>query len=620
MIENIRLQDIKNMSIEQLCSLADEIRQRLIEVTAKNGGHLAPNLGIVEITLALHYVYDFPKDKLVWDVGHQAYVHKILTGRNDRFDTLRQWQGISGFPKRCESVYDDFGVGHASTSISAAVGFAASRDLMHAKNDVIAVIGDGAMTGGMAFEAMNYASHLQTKMTVILNDNEMSIDPNVGGMSQYLTRLRTDPGYNRMKDDMELLLKRIPSIGPKMAELADRVKDSVKYMLVSGSFFEELGFRYYGPINGHDIEELIRVFENSKQFDAPVLIHCLTEKGKGYLPAMNNPGKFHGVGAFNIETGEVLDKSSQPTYTKVFAKTLVDLAQTDGRLVGITAAMASGTGMSEFAKAFPDRMFDVGIAEEHATTMASAMALSGLKPIVAIYSSFMQRGYDQLIHDCALQKAPVIFALDRAGLVGADGPTHHGVFDLSYLRTIPGMTVMAPKDEPELQNMLYSAVVYDCLSAIRYPRGRGPGNDLVNEYTLLPYGKAETICEGSDVTLIAIGSMVAPAIQTAEILAAKGLSVGIINARFVKPLDKACVINAAKSSNCIVTMEENVLMGGFGSAVLEALNDENIACPVVRIGIPDEFVEHGDTNILKDKIGLVPEKMAARILNSVNKG
>lgn len=620
MIENIRSQDIKNMSIEQLRSLADEIRQRLIEVTAKNGGHLAPNLGIVEITLALHYVYDFPKDKLVWDVGHQAYVHKILTGRNDRFDTLRQWQGISGFPKRCESVYDDFGVGHASTSISAAVGFAASRDLMHEKNDVIAVIGDGAMTGGMAFEAMNYASHLQTKMTVVLNDNEMSIDPNVGGMSQYLTRLRTDPGYNRMKDDMELLLKRIPSIGPKMAELADRVKDSVKYMLVSGSFFEELGFRYYGPVNGHDIEELIRVFENSKQFDAPVLIHCLTEKGKGYLPAMNNPGKFHGVGAFNIETGEVLDKSSQPTYTKVFAKTLVDLAQTDGRLVGITAAMASGTGMSEFAKAFPDRMFDVGIAEEHATTMASAMALSGLKPIVAIYSSFMQRGYDQLIHDCALQKAPVIFALDRAGLVGADGPTHHGVFDLSYLRTIPGMTVMAPKDEPELQNMLYSAVVYDCLSAIRYPRGRGPGNDLVNEYTLLPYGKAETICEGSDVTIVAIGSMVAPAIQTAEILAAKGLSVGIINARFVKPLDKACVINAAKSSNCIVTMEENVLMGGFGSAVLEALNDENIACSVVRIGIPDEFVEHGDTNILKDKIGLVPEKMAARILNSVNKG
>lgn len=620
MIENIRSQDIKNMSIEQLRSLADEIRQRLIEVTAKNGGHLAPNLGIVEITLALHYVYDFPKDKLVWDVGHQAYVHKILTGRNDRFDTLRQWQGISGFPKRCESVYDDFGVGHASTSISAAVGFAASRDLMHEKNDVIAVIGDGAMTGGMAFEAMNYASHLQTKMTVVLNDNEMSIDPNIGGMSQYLTRLRTDPGYNRMKDDMELLLKRIPSIGPKMAELADRVKDSVKYMLVSGSFFEELGFRYYGPVNGHDIEELIRVFENSKQFHAPVLIHCLTEKGKGYLPAINNPGKFHGVGAFNIETGEVLDKSSQPTYTKVFAKTLVDLAQTDDRLVGVTAAMASGTGMSEFAKAFPDRMFDVGIAEEHATTMASAMALSGLKPIVAIYSSFMQRGYDQLIHDCALQKAPVIFALDRAGLVGADGPTHHGVFDLSYLRTIPGMTVMAPKDEPELQNMLYSAVVYDCLSAIRYPRGRGPGHDLVNEYTLLPYGKAETICEGSDVTLIAIGSMVAPAIQTAEILAAKGLSVGIINARFVKPLDKACVINAAKSSNCIVTMEENVLMGGFGSAVLEALNDENIACPVVRIGIPDEFVEHGDTNILKDKIGLVPEKMAARILNSVNKG
>lgn len=620
MIENIRSQDIKNMSMDQLRSLADEIRQRLIEVTAKNGGHLAPNLGIVEITLALHYVYDFPEDKLVWDVGHQAYVHKILTGRNDKFDTLRQWRGISGFPKRSESVYDDFGVGHASTSISAAVGFAAARDLMHTKNDVIAVIGDGAMTGGMAFEAMNYASHLQTKMTVVLNDNEMSIDPNVGGMSQYLTRLRTDPGYNRMKDDLEVLLKRIPSIGPKMAELADRLKDSVKYMLTSGSFFEELGFRYYGPVNGHDIEELIRVFENSKQFDAPVLIHCLTEKGKGYLPAMQNPGKFHGVGAFDIETGEVLNKTTQPSYTKVFAKTLTDLAQTDGRLVGITAAMASGTGMNEFAKAFPGRMFDVGIAEEHATTMASAMALSGLKPVVAIYSSFMQRGYDQLIHDCALQKAPAIFALDRAGLVGADGPTHHGVFDLSYLRTIPGMTVMAPKDEPELQNMLYSAVEYDCLTAIRYPRGCGPGEALVDYYTLLPYGKAEVLRKGSDATIIAIGSMVVPSVKTAELLAEKGLSVGVVNARFVKPIDKACVINAAKSSKCIITVEENVLAGGFGSAVLEVLNEEAVSCPVLRLGISDEFIEHGDTNILKDRIGLVPEKMAARILKFVNKG
>lgn len=620
MIENIRSQDIKNMSMDQLRSLADEIRQRLIEVTAKNGGHLAPNLGIVEITLALHYVYDFPEDKLVWDVGHQAYVHKILTGRNDKFDTLRQWRGISGFPKRSESVYDDFGVGHASTSISAAVGFAAARDLMHAKNDVIAVIGDGAMTGGMAFEAMNYASHLQTKMTVVLNDNEMSIDPNVGGMSQYLTRLRTDPGYNRMKDDLELLLKRIPNIGPKMAELADRLKDSVKYMLTSGSFFEELGFRYYGPVNGHDIEELIRVFENSKQFDAPVLIHCLTEKGKGYLPAMSNPGKFHGVGAFDIETGEVLDKSTQPSYTKVFAKTLTDLAQTDGRLVGVTAAMASGTGMNEFAKAFPGRMFDVGIAEEHATTMASAMALSGLKPVVAIYSSFMQRGYDQLIHDCALQKAPAIFALDRAGLVGADGPTHHGMFDLSYLRTIPGMTVMAPKDEPELQNMLYSAIEYDCLTAIRYPRGRGPGEALVDEYTLLPYGKAEVLREGSDATIIAVGSMVVPAIKTADLLKEKGLSIGVINARFVKPLDRKCILNAARSSKWLVTMEENVLTGGFGSAVLETINEEAVNCPVLRIGIPDEFVEHGDTNILKDQIGLVPEKMATRILMFINKG
>ena len=497
MLEDIQSKDIKNMTMDQLRALAKEIRARLIEVCAKNGGHLAPNLGIVEITLALHYVYDFPKDKLVWDVGHQAYVHKLLTGRNDRFDTLRQYGGVSGFPKRSESIYDDFGAGHASTSISAADGFAVARDLFHEDRDVIAVIGDGAMTGGMAFEALNYAAHLQTKMTVILNDNEMSIGPNVGGMSQYLTRMRTDPGYNRFKEDMEYFLKRIPNIGPRMAEMADRLKDTVKHMLTSGSWFEELGLRYYGPVNGHDIEELIHVFENSKQFDCPVLIHCLTEKGRGYLPAQKNPGKFHGVGAFDISTGETLDKSMQPSYTKVFANTLVDLAASDSRICGITAAMASGTGMDAFHKAYPKRAFDVGIAEEHATTMASAMALSGLKPVVAIYSTFMQRAYDQLIHDCALQNAPVVFALDRAGIVGADGPTHHGVFDLSFLRTIPNMTVMAPKDEPELQNMLYSAIHYDKLVALRYPRGRGPGHALVSDYELIPYGKAEVPAPGN---------------------------------------------------------------------------------------------------------------------------
>ncbi len=613
MLERVQSKDIKNLSSQELKQLAKEIRARLIEVTSNTGGHLAPNLGIVEITLALHYVYNFPEDKLVWDVGHQAYVHKLLTGRNENFETLRQWMGVSGFPKRSESVYDDFGVGHASTSISAGVGFAVARDLKHKYNNVIAVIGDGAMTGGMAFEAMNHASHLGTKMTIILNDNEMSIDPNVGGMSQYLTRMRSDPGYNRMKEDVEYMLKRIPNIGPKMADIADRLKDSVKHMLVLGNFFEELGIKYLGPVNGHDVDELIRVLENSKQFDRPVLIHCITEKGKGYRPAEAHPEKFHGVGPFEIATGASKKKSSNPSYTDVFAKTLVDLAKKDSRIVGVTAAMASGTGMNQMAQVCPKRMIDVGIAEEHATTMASAMALDGLKPVVAIYSTFLQRGYDQMIHDCALQNAPVVFALDRAGLVGADGPTHHGVFDLSYLRTVPDMTIMAPKDEPELQNMLYSALNYDRLVALRYPRGSGAGHALVEEYTMIEYGKAEVLRDGQDATIFAIGSMVMPAIETAERLQAQGLEVGVVNARFAKPLDRDCLFAQAEGGKLIVTMEENILAGGFGSGVMEALMDEGHTNRVLRFGIPDAFVPHGDVAILKDELGLTPEKMSDKI-------
>ena len=600
MLERVQSKDIKNLSSQELKQLAKEIRARLIEVTSNTGGHLAPNLGIVEITLALHYVYNFPEDKLVWDVGHQAYVHKLLTGRNENFETLRQWMGVSGFPKRSESVYDDFGVGHASTSISAGVGFAVARDLKHKYNNVIAVIGDGAMTGGMAFEAMNH-------------DNEMSIDPNVGGMSQYLTRMRSDPGYNRMKEDVEYMLKRIPNIGPKMADIADRLKDSVKHMLVLGNFFEELGIKYLGPVNGHDVDELIRVLENSKQFDRPVLIHCITEKGKGYRPAEAHPEKFHGVGPFEIATGASKKKSSNPSYTDVFAKTLVDLAKKDSRIVGVTAAMASGTGMNQMAQVCPKRMIDVGIAEEHATTMASAMALDGLKPVVAIYSTFLQRGYDQMIHDCALQNAPVVFALDRAGLVGADGPTHHGVFDLSYLRTVPDMTIMAPKDEPELQNMLYSALNYDRLVALRYPRGSGAGHALVEEYTMIEYGKAEVLRDGQDATIFAIGSMVMPAIETAERLQAQGLEVGVVNARFAKPLDRDCLFAQAEGGKLIVTMEENILAGGFGSGVMEALMDEGHTNRVLRFGIPDAFVPHGDVAILKDELGLTPEKMSDKI-------
>lgn len=613
MLEAIRSQDIKKLSISQLNNLAKEIRERLIEVTAKNGGHLAPNLGIVEMTLAFHYVYDFPKDKIIWDVGHQSYVHKLLTGRNGRFDTLRQWQGMSGFPKRSESPFDNFGAGHASTSISAGTGFALARDLLGEEHEVIAVIGDGAMTGGMAFEAMNHASQLNTKLTVVLNDNEMSIAPNVGGMSQYLTRLRSDPNYNRLKDDIETALKKIPSVGPKMAEIADKMKDSVKTMLVKGSFFEELGFKYYGPVDGHNIEEMIHVLENSKQFSRPVLIHCLTEKGRGYLPATKHPEKFHGIGAFDIETGETVNKSNQPSYTDVFSRTLIDLAQKDEEIIGITAAMGAGTGMGAFGKSFPDRMIDVGIAEEHATTMACALALNGLKPVVAIYSTFMQRAFDQLIHDCALQNAPVVFALDRAGLVGADGPTHHGMFDLSYLRMIPNMVIMAPKDETELQHMLYSALSYRKPVAIRYPRGKGSGNPLTSNYKIMPFGKGEEISEGKDATIFAVGSMVNSALEVAKQLEQEGLIVGVVNMRFIKPLDEEIINKILKQNHPIITMEENILAGGFGSAVLEKVNDISVKTPLLRLGIPDAFIEHGDTALLKKSCGLDVESMVTKI-------
>ena len=613
MLDTIRSQDVKNLSISELNNLAQEIRRRLLKVTSTNGGHLASNLGIVEITLAMHYVYDFPKDKVVWDVGHQSYVHKLLTGRSDGFETLRQYHGLSGFPKRSESIFDDFGTGHASTSISAACGFALARDLRGENHEVLAVIGDGAMTGGMAFEGLNHVGQLKTQMTVILNDNEMSISPNVGGMSQYLTRMRTDPGYRRFKEDMEGFLKRIPTIGSKMAEAADRMKDSVKTMLVEGSFFEELGIKYYGPVNGHDIEELIHVFENCKSLDRPVLVHCLTVKGKGYLPAETKPDKFHGIGAFDITTGEAVKKSSSPSYTDVFADTLIDLAHQNAAIVGITAAMGTGTGMSKFAGACPGRMVDVGIAEEHATTMASAMALSGLQPVFAVYSTFMQRGFDQLIHDCALQEAPVVLALDRAGLVGDDGPTHHGVFDLSYLRMIPNMTVMAPKDEPELQDMLYSALEYHSLAAVRYPRGVGPGHALRTHYRFIEKGRGEELREGNDATIVAIGSMVMPAVETAEALAVDGFSVGVINARFVKPLDTALLLQAAERTGCIITMEENALSGGFGSGVLEMLNEYHSAVRVLRIGISDAFVEHGSVERLKAACGLDVASMRLRI-------
>ncbi len=611
-------EDIKQLSLEELKELAYEIRRRLIHVTAATGGHLAPNLGTVELTLALHYVFQSPEDKLIWDVGHQAYVHKLLTGRNKDFDTLRQWNGISGFPKRSENPHDAFGVGHASTSVSAATGFALARDNNQKKHEVVAVIGDGALTGGMVYEALNHAGHLGLNMTVILNDNNMSIDNSVGSMSKYLTRVRTAPNYTKMKRDLETMLKKIPTVGTKVFDAADKFKDSFKNVLVPGLFFEELGFKYFGPINGHDMSELIPVLENSKNFDCPILIHCITKKGKGYLPAEERPDKFHGTGAFDIKTGESKSSNKTISYTEIFANTMISLGEKDNRIVGITAAMGSGTGIDKFSKKFPNRAYDVGIAEEHAVTMASAMALDGQKPFVAIYSTFLQRSFDQIIHDTALQNAPVVFALDRAGLVGEDGPTHHGVFDLSYMRMIPNMTIMAPKDENELQHMLYSATTYNSPTSIRYPRGAGFGVKIDNTFCKIEKGKAELLKEGNDILLIAIGTMVHPSLEVAKHFEKKGYSVGVINARFVKPLDENLLCKQIENAQHIFTLEENTISGGFGSAILE-LAEKNFIFKktIYQIGIPDQFISHGNIAILKKELQLDVPGIISQIENKL---
>lgn len=607
--------DIKTMNMSELKVLAQEIRETLIQVVSENGGHLAPNLGVVELTLALHMVFHTPEDKIIWDVGHQSYVHKLLTGRYEQFHTVRTLDGLSGFPKRSESEHDAFGAGHSSTSISAAVGFAKARDLRGGKNNVIAVIGDGAMTGGMAFEALENAGHMDSNIIVILNDNEMSIDPNVGALAEYLSRARSNPAYTKSKDDVEELLKKIPGIGDKMFKAADKLKDSLKYLLVPGVLFEEFGFKYYGPINGHDLPALMTVLENVKGINRPVLIHVETKKGKGYAPAEKNPDLFHGVSPFHIQTGELKKKSTVPTYTSVFGKTLAELGAQDDRIVGITAAMGKGTGINVFQEQFPARTIDVGIAEEHAVTMAAAMALDGYKPVVAIYSTFLQRAYDQVMHDVALQNAPVVFCLDRAGLVGDDGPTHHGIFDVSYLRHIPNMVCMAPKDENELRHMLNSALTYNCPVAMRYPRGEGLGVPMDEALQVLPLGKAEVLQEGDKVTLLALGSMVHIAEQAAERLQAElGITPTVINARFVKPLDADTILQYAGQDTLLVTLEEQAVTGGFGSAVLELYNQHGIdARNVLTIGIADSFVQHGNTARLKEMQGLDVESVVAKV-------
>ncbi|WP_288850351.1 1-deoxy-D-xylulose-5-phosphate synthase [uncultured Mitsuokella sp.] len=607
-------EDVKALTVRELEQLASELRHFIIDTVSQNGGHLAPNLGTVELTLALYSIFSFPEDKLVWDVGHQAYTHKILTGRRDAFKTLRKKGGITGFPNRSESVYDAFGVGHASTSISAALGMALARDARGEKNQVIAVIGDGALTGGESFEALNNAGDLGTKLIVILNDNEMSIDANVGAMSEYLSRIRIAPQYARAKRDMGSLLMSIPHIGDKVYKTASHLKDGVRSVLVPGSLFEEMGFHYIGPIDGHNIGLLEEVLASAKEMEGPVLIHIHTVKGKGYKPAEQAPDKFHGVGCFDPSTGKSAKKAGcAPSYTSVFSKALIDLAKDRPDILAITAAMPSGTGLKAFGQAYPKRFFDVGIAEEHAMTLAAGMAAAGMHPVIALYSTFAQRAYDQLIHDVCLQNLPVTLCLDRAGLVGEDGPTHHGVFDLSYLRQMPNMCVMAPKDEEELRHMLATAIAIEGPSAVRYPRGAGLGVPLTDSLETLPVGKAEVLQEEGDIAFLAVGTMVEKAKEAAAILKEEGIEAAVVNMRFIKPLDTELLGEMARTKRLLITAEENVLAGGFGSAVAEYLADHGIEVPLLRFGIPDRFIEQGTRRELLSLCGLQPSEMAERI-------
>lgn len=597
-------EDLKKIDKNDLPRLADEIRETIIDVVSKNGGHLASNLGSVELSIAIHYIFNAPYDQIIWDVGHQAYTHKILTGRREAFHTLRQFNGISGFPRREESRYDVFNVGHSGTSISAALGKAVARDFLGENYKVIAVIGDGSMTAGLAFEGLNQAGHLKKDMIVILNDNEMSISRNVGALSAYLNRIMTGQFYTRVKKETEHILKNIPKIGESMLKAAKVAEESVKGLIAPGMLFEEMGFNYVGPIDGHRIEHLINTFENIKKLSEPILIHVVTKKGKGYKFAEKDPAFFHGPPQFYIETGEARKKSPVPSYTKIFGDTIIRIAREDKKVIAISAAMPEGTGLDKFVKEFPDRFYDVGIAEQHGVTFAAGLSTKGFKPIVAIYSTFLQRAYDQIVHDVCLQNLPVVFAMDRAGIVGEDGPTHHGVFDIAYLRHIPNMVIMAPKDENELQHMLYTAVNHNGPIAIRYPRGEGMGVSLDRDLKRIEIGKGEIILDGDDVAIIAIGNTVYPALDAASRLREEGISVAVMNARFVKPLDKELIVDIAGRVKGIITIEEHSLSGGFGSAVLELLSEEDIKIKVKRLGLPDKYIEHGTQKILRQKYGI----------------
>ena len=595
--------DIKQISMEQLPKLAEEIRQFLLEHLSKTGGHLASNLGAVELTMALHYVFQLPEDKIIWDVGHQSYTHKILTGRKDGFDQLRMLGGMSGFPKRSESPCDAFDTGHSSTSISAGVGYVCARDLQKQDYHVISVIGDGALTGGMAYEALNNASSLKKNFIIILNDNEMSISENVGGISSYLSNMRTAESYHGLKTGVKNGLNKIPGIGPAAVKRIHKTKDSIKRLVIPGMFFEDMGLTYLGPVNGHDCSRMIQVFQEAKKVQGPVLIHVKTEKGRGYEPAMRHPARFHGTSAFDLEHGLPLSSSGKANYTDIFSTVMRKFGDREEKVVAVTAAMPDGTGLKRFRNMFPERFFDVGIAEEHAVTFAAGLALGGMIPVVAVYSSFLQRAVDQIIEDVCLQNLHVIFAVDRAGLVGSDGETHQGCFDLTYLSMIPNMTVMAPKNKWELSDMMKFAVQYQGPIAIRYPRGEA--YDGLEEYREpICKGRSEVLFEGKDIALLAVGSMVKTGVQVRKMLLKDGETPTLVNARFVKPLDEKLLSRLAQKHKLFVTMEENVAAGGFGSQVADYMRKMHPEVRVLTIALPDSFIEHGNTEKLKEKAGI----------------
>ena len=608
-------QDLKNIPVEKLPELAKEIRDMLLDTISKTGGHLSSNLGVVELTLAMHYVFNSPIDKFIWDVGHQSYVHKLLTGRKSRFNTLRQYDGLCGFTRREESQHDHWNCGHGGTSISAALAFAKARDLKKEKNDVVAVIGDGSLTAGMAFEGLNHTGHIQSDMVVVLNDNEWSISANVGGMSAHLSKIMTGQVMLKIKQEIGQLLLAVPGIGKEITRYAHKIDEAIKGVFIPGRLFEDLGFRYVGPIDGHDVEALIETFTTVKDLKGPTLMHVITRKGKGYEQAEEKADVWHGAKPFNVSTGEFHKKKANPAYTSVFADALIELAKEDEKVVGITAAMPDGTGISKFGKEFPTRTFDVGMAEQHAVAFAGALAIEGFRPVAAIYSTFLQRAYDQVVHDICLMNLDVTFALDRAGIVGEDGATHQGLYDIAFLRTLPNMVVMAPKDENELRHMLKTAVCHKGPAALRYPRGSGLGVPIDEEMKELEIGKGEVIKDGTDIAIFAYGHTVDRAMTVSDMFEREGVSVAVINARFAKPVDKDLIVRYGKTARCLVTTEEHSLKGGFGSAVLEALQEEQ-ACtiPVKCIGLGDMVLEHGAPGKQRKDLKLDPEGMFETIM------